>query len=114
MYSIAALRWVFIQQNGILVKYHLKKEKGKNGIYYLDTTKTVNGERVIPMTKQLQKLLLELKAAQESQASQLGSAWKNTQGFVFTHPDGSPINPHLITNWFRKIRKKAGITEKIK
>jgi len=30
-------------------------------------------------------------------------------GLVFTRPDGSPIHPDLITDWFRRLARNAGL-----
>ena len=30
-------------------------------------------------------------------------------GLVFTRPDGSPIHPDLITDWFRRLARDAGL-----
>jgi integrase len=30
-------------------------------------------------------------------------------GLVFTRPDGSPIHPDLITDWFRRLARAAGL-----
>ncbi|HEX3212703.1 MAG TPA: site-specific integrase [Actinomycetota bacterium] len=30
-------------------------------------------------------------------------------GLVFTRPDGSPIHPDLITDWFRRLARGAGL-----
>jgi len=30
-------------------------------------------------------------------------------GLVFTRPDGSPIHPDLITDWFRRLARNGGL-----
>ena len=30
-------------------------------------------------------------------------------GLIFTRPDGAPIHPDLITDWFRRLARAAGL-----
>jgi len=48
------------------------------------------------------KDLQEHKARQEQERAEVGAAWTDS-GLVFTRPDGSPIHPDLITDWFRRL-----------
>ena len=52
--------------------------------------------------------LQEHKARQEQERADVGAAWMDS-GLVFTRPDGSPINPDLITDWFRRLARAAGL-----
>jgi integrase len=38
----------------------------------------------------------------------LGEAWKDN-GLVFTHEDGSPIAPRLLSSWFAQLSRDAGL-----
>jgi integrase len=38
----------------------------------------------------------------------VGAAWVDS-GLVFTRPDGSPIHPDLITDWFGRLARAAGL-----
>jgi hypothetical protein len=39
------------------------------------------------------------QANQAADRAAVGPAYKDS-GLVFTHPDGSPIHPHLFSDWF--------------
>jgi hypothetical protein len=38
----------------------------------------------------------------------VGPAYEDS-GLVFTHPDGSPIHPHLFSDWFKQHVRAAGL-----
>jgi integrase len=50
----------------------------------------------------------EHKTQQEQERAEVGSAWMDS-GLVFTRPDGSPIHPDLITDWFRRLARAASL-----
>ena len=35
----------------------------------------------------------------------VGPAWQDS-GLVFTRPDGSPIHPDLISDWFERLARE--------
>jgi integrase len=43
----------------------------------------------------------------EDQAT-VGPGWQDS-GLVFTHPDGAPIHPDLISDWFERLAREAGL-----
>jgi hypothetical protein len=38
----------------------------------------------------------------------VGAGWEET-GLVFTWPDGRPLHPDLITDWFKRLSSEAGL-----
>src|SRR4029453_2740290 len=52
--------------------------------------------------------LEEPQARQEQERADVGTAWIDS-GLVFARPDGSAIHPDLITDWFRRLARAAGL-----
>ncbi|MBO1307131.1 site-specific integrase [Enterococcus sp. 669A] len=98
--EIAALTWeeVDFDQSLIYVNntYQRVLVDGNKTELQLGSAKTRAAQRIIPMSKSIKKLLLELK----KQA--------NGATFVFT-TNGKPCEPRLLTYHFHKIREKAGL-----
>lgn len=76
--------------------------KHVSGNFYLADTKTVAGNRILPLVDPL-KTMLELHSAR---------AGVSEHGLVFCHPDGSPIDPDSVTNGWQRWLKRSGITAK--
>ena len=70
--------------------------------------KTRMGKRSLALDPATLAALREHKARQGQERAEVGPAWMDS-GLVFTRPDGSPIHPDLITNWFRRLARKAGL-----
>jgi hypothetical protein len=47
------------------------------------------------------------QANQAAYRAAVGPAYKDS-GLVFTHPDGSPIHPHLFSEWFKRHVPRRG------
>jgi integrase len=80
----------------------------RNGEYILKEPKTANSRRSVTLPQSLIELLKGYRADQELYRIQLGVSL-NTDDFVFSNPDGSPLSPGSITLAFRRIIKKAGL-----
>jgi integrase len=52
--------------------------------------------------------LREHQARQTAEKASVGLAYEDS-GLVFTHPDGSPIHPHLFSDWFKQHVRRAGL-----
>jgi integrase len=48
------------------------------------------------------------QANQAAYRAAVGPAYKDS-GLVFTHPDGSPIHPHLFSEWFKRHVRVVGL-----
>ena len=107
--EVLGLSWQDIMEDRIRVTKQLKK---KNGVFYFDIPKTKHGYRVVPIVKQLKQVLTEYKVEQSYKKSIVGNAWVHPE-HVITNEIGEYVDPHLVTTWFRKIRKIAGIGRKI-
>ena len=70
-------------------------------------TKTSRSRRQVPITEEVVDVLHQVRGEQTLQRITLGSAW-NDSGFVFTKPDGGPLDPERVTKGFAKTAKEAG------
>ncbi|EEG30278.1 DNA-binding helix-turn-helix protein [[Clostridium] methylpentosum DSM 5476] len=70
-----------------------------------DTTKTYSSTRVIKLSDEAVKLLIQHKFAQNAERAKLGDAWVDT-GKIFTTCTGKPIHPDTLTTWFHKFVQK--------
>ncbi len=73
----------------------------EKGIYE-DSTKNYTSERVIKVSDQAFKLLLEYKMWQNGERIKMGDKWIDT-GKVFTQSTGKAIHSDTITGWFHKF-----------
>ncbi len=76
---------------------------------YIDTTKSVAGNRYMPLPAQTMDLLKKYKKWYWELRIANGDRW-NDSGFMFVQDDGSPMNPTSITSYCRKFGKKYNIT----
>ena len=105
--EILALRWteVDIERKalGIIAGLHCLEGQG----LVLLATKTKTSRRQIAISEEIVDIFRKLKGSQMLSRMELGSVWQE-KGFVFTRPDGSPLNPARVTNEFAKVAKAAG------
>ncbi len=52
--------------------------------------------------------LREHKERQAEDRAVVGPGWQGS-GLVFTRPDGAPIHPDLISDWFERLAREAGL-----
>jgi integrase len=79
-----------------------------NYVVHESEPKTRMGKRSLALDPATVAALREHKARQDQERAEVGSAWMDS-GLVFTRPDGSPIHPDLITDWFRRLAHGAGL-----
>lgn len=72
-----------------------------------DKTKNVSSRRTIYLSEDLKNLLIGLKEEQRENRRLLGSAYEETD-YVFTWPDGKPINIDFLSRKFGQLLKKHG------
>ena len=80
------------------------------GEYRIKEPKTAQSRRTVTPPLSLVELFKAYLTDQELPRIQLGISLK-ADDFVFTRPDGSPINPSAITLAFRRMIKKAGLKD---
>jgi integrase len=78
------------------------------GIYKIMPPKTRHGRRQVDLSPSLALLLREYKAVVKEQRALLGEVL-SVDDFVFTHSDGSPLDPSTVTHMFAKVIRKIGL-----
>jgi len=73
-----------------------------NYVVHESEPKTRMGKRSLALDPATLTAVKEHKGRQDQERTEVGSAWRDS-GLVFTRPDGSPIHPDLITDWFRRL-----------
>ncbi len=70
--------------------------------------KTERSRRSIALSPDTVSLLHEIRGKQMTQQLEVADAWTDS-GYVFTHPDGMPIDPNLATKAFKKMVTTSGL-----
>ncbi|MBI4533432.1 MAG: site-specific integrase [Candidatus Melainabacteria bacterium] len=91
--ELLALRWSDIDWNSKSISITKGRVRGHEG-----RPKTRSSERTIPLLPPAEQALNELK----------GRGVRSLDGYVFTKPNGNPIDKHLDRIWERALRK-AGL-----
>jgi integrase len=79
-----------------------------NYVVHESEPKTRMGKRSLALDPATVAALQEHKTRRDQERADVGAAWTES-GLVFTRPDGSPIHPDLITDWFRRLARGAGL-----
>ena len=103
-----ALRWKNIDLLGLELNvvesaYRLRKE------FIIKEPKTLHSKRAVSLSPSLASLLLEYREDQELMRKQMGNPLTD-EDFVFSWPDGRPLDPDVVTKAFHRIARKAGLT----
>ena len=83
---------------------HMVSGKG----YMIRQPKTAKGRRLVSLSPSLSLLLRQYRAEQETQRLLLEKRLTEND-LVFSHPDGSPLNPSTITHAFNKVIRESKI-----
>ena len=105
--ELAGLRWVDIDLDGARLSPRRPRVVVNYAVHESEP-KTRMGKRSLALDPATLAALQEHQAQQEQERTEVGSAWMDS-GLVFTRPDGSPIHPDLITDWFRRLARNAGL-----
>ncbi|MBP3293763.1 MAG: site-specific integrase [Clostridia bacterium] len=102
------LKWedVSFEYNRIHICRNVQYSPDK-GIY-ITTPKTKTSDRWVSMPAETMKLLRRYRAWQGSERLRLGEYFES-QGFVFTQDNGSPMHPDSVTDWMKKFSKRRGL-----
>ena len=74
----------------------------------LQPTKTARSRRQVVITQEVVDVLRQVQSYQMLQRMELGTVWQDS-GFVFTRPDGRPVDPERVTHVFSSIVRAAGL-----
>ena len=105
--ELAGLRWIDVDLDAARLSPR-RPRVVVNYVVHESEPKTRMGKRSLALDQATVAALVEHKARQEQERADVGSAWMDS-GLVFTRPDGSPIHPDLITAWFRRLARAAGL-----
>ena len=107
--EVLALRWpeVDLDRCTLNVVAGLHRLTGQ-GLVLLPT-KTARSRRQVSITEEVVDVLHQVRGQQMVRRMALGSPWQDN-GFVFTKPDGSPLDPEKVTKAFAKVAKEAGFS----
>lgn len=76
---------------------------------YVGAPKTDSSARPLPISTAAVMILLEYKRWQDAQRGELGDAWEDQDGRVFTTDMGAPIFPDSVTQWFSAFVARSGL-----
>ena len=99
---------VEVRGEGEAGKQHAGRQTVSSVRASLQTPKTKNSRRTIPLSPGTLSKLAEHKERQERERAAAGEAWQ-TQGFVFADELGSSVDPRLLYEWFRALVTGAGL-----
>jgi integrase len=104
-----ALQWsdVDLERHTLRVRGTLSRI---DGALVVTEPKTAKSKRFVPISSPAEALLRAVRAAQEAERHQAGSAWHET-GFVFTTEFGEPCDPRNAFRALRVAAIKAGLPE---
>jgi integrase len=106
--EISGLKWesVDLTVGSLSVVAVLHRIKG-HGLVEVEP-KTTGSRRSLDLASETIDLLHSIRGRQNLERLEYGPVWKDT-GYVFTHPDGSPLIPDQITQDFARVIKKYGL-----
>ena len=107
--ELLGLRWQDVDLDGhtITIRQTSNYLPGKG--VYAGTPKTAASARPLLLSAPAIMMLLEYKAWQDGQREQLGDAWEDEDGRVFTTGTGAPLFPDSVTQWFSKFIARSGM-----
>jgi integrase len=105
--ELAGLRWADVDLDGSRVSPR-RPRVVVNYAVEVSEPKTAKGRRALALDAVTVAALREHKARQAEERAMVGAGWQDT-GLVFTRPDGAPIHPDLISDWFERLARTAGL-----
>ncbi len=106
--EVCGLTWdnVDLGDNRISIVKNIGRINGKGLVSR--NPKTNRSRRSLPLSPPAVELLHSVRGKQLAYQSIAGDHWHPTW-YVFTQPDGKPIDPDLVTKAFNKLVKEAGV-----
>jgi len=106
--ELLALRWHHVDLDLATLSVVETLHHLHSGEYVIRQPKSKRSRRLVSLSPSLAILLREHKAEQEDIRRQLGAPLQDND-LVFSHPDGSPIEPNSVTKAFRKLARSVGL-----
>ena len=102
-----ALRWKYID----LIRLELHVVESAHRIrkeFIIKEPKSLHSKRAVSLSPSLAALLLEYREDQKLMRKQMGNPLIEEE-FVFSWPDGRPLDPDVVTKAFHRIAGQAGL-----
>ena len=107
--ELLGLQWNDLDLDMALMTIRRSLVRLQNGIYVTDEPKTSSGTRSLDLAPSTCLILKQHLAGQEQDVELLGIP-SSQANFVFGHPDGTPRTPSTVTQQFRRIASRAGLS----
>jgi integrase len=104
--ELLGLRWEDLDLDGGTASIRRTLQRTRTGGLTALPTKTVSSERRIALPTECIHSLKHHGERQDGERDAVGDAWKGS-GYVFTAPDGSPIEPSTLTRHFMALCRAA-------
>ncbi|WP_037914421.1 tyrosine-type recombinase/integrase [Actinacidiphila yeochonensis] len=102
------LRWEDLDLAGGTASIRRTLQRTRTGGLTALPTKTQNSERRIALRTECLRSLTQHRNRQAREREAAGTGWKAT-GYVFTRPDGSPIEGATLTRHFNTLLRRAAL-----
>ena len=106
--ELLALTWANIDLDMATISVTQTLHRLSNGQYVIRQPKSSHSRRQVDLPPTLALLLRQYEAEQELEKILVGKPLAGSD-LVFSHPDGSPLDPHVVSHAFAKVLKKAGL-----
>ena len=106
--ELLGLRWCDVDLLMATISVNQSLQRLTGGEFSIREPKSARSRRLVPMPPSLAVLLRQYKKFQGEQMVTLGLGLTEAD-LVFSHPDGSPLDPSTVSHTFSKIAKKAGL-----
>jgi integrase len=103
-----ALKWKNVDTLGSELQVVASAHTLSDGTYVIKEPKTSHSRRTVSLPPSLTILLRQYKEDQRKLFNQMGGSLSDDD-FVFSKPDGSPLDPNVVTHNFTKVVKRAGL-----
>jgi integrase len=105
--ELLGLRWIDVDLDAGRVAVRQPRVVIDHAVHASEP-KTARSRRSVALDPATVAALREHQARQAAEKASVGPAYEES-GLVFTHPDGSPIHPHLFSDWFKQHVRRAGL-----
>ena len=107
--ELLGLRWqdVDFDAHTVTIRQTSNYLPGKG--VYVGSPKTATSARPLLLSDAAMMMLSEYREWQDGQRENLGDAWEDQDGRVFTTDTGAPIFPDSVTAWFSAFISRTGL-----
>lgn len=105
--ELLGLRWSDIDLEGRVLAIR-QSRTAVNYTVHTDAPKTERGSRIVSLDPETVSSLRSHHRRQLEERMLVGEGWQDT-GLVFVRPDGSPIHPQRLSQWFAQVVRRAGL-----